>query len=29
MNKNVSWSGKPLDPDAIASPCGFKGKFLN
>lgn len=25
MGKNISWSGKPLDPDAIASPCGFKG----
>jgi hypothetical protein len=28
MNKTNSWSGKPLDPDAIASPCGFKGLFL-
>lgn len=26
LGKSVSWNGKQLDPDAIASPCGFKGK---
>jgi hypothetical protein len=22
MNKTLSWNGTPLDPDALASPCG-------
>jgi|LakMenEpi03Aug12_release.lakeMendotaPanAssembly.Ray.scaffolds.fasta_scaffold3431367_1 hypothetical protein len=28
LGKNTSWSGKTLDPEAIASPCGYKGKLL-
>jgi hypothetical protein len=27
IGKNVSWSGKPLDPDGIANPCGFRSTF--
>lgn len=25
MNKTVSWNNVPLDPNAVASPCGYIG----
>lgn len=29
MQVSVSWSGQPLEPKAIASPCGAIGTFCN
>lgn len=30
MNATLSWAGVPLNPDAIASPCGmFPRAFFN